>query len=94
MRFVSVRELRNQTADVWSSLDREDIVLTSNGRPLAVLVAVPEGELDTTLALVRRARAQAALTRLRREAARSGAATITQEEIDEEVAGARRVRSR
>ncbi len=39
MRSVSIRELRNQTADVIASVEAgERIVLTSNGRPIADVV--------------------------------------------------------
>jgi prevent-host-death family protein len=39
MRSVSVRELRNHTADVIAAVEAgERIVLTSNGRPIADVV--------------------------------------------------------
>lgn len=39
MRTVSIRELRNHTADVIASVEAgERIVLTSNGRPIADVV--------------------------------------------------------
>lgn len=39
MRSVSIRELRNHTADVIASVEAgERIVLTSNGRPIADVV--------------------------------------------------------
>jgi len=39
MRTVSIRELRNHTADVIASVESgERIVLTSNGRPIADVV--------------------------------------------------------
>jgi len=39
MRSVSIRELRNRTADVIASVEAgERVVLTSNGRPIADVV--------------------------------------------------------
>lgn len=39
MRAVSIRELRNRTADVVAAVEAgERIVLTSNGRPIADVV--------------------------------------------------------
>ncbi len=39
MRSVSIRELRNHTADVIASVEAgERVVLTSNGRPIADVV--------------------------------------------------------
>ena len=40
MRFVSVRELRGQSAAVWKALAKEkDLIVTSNGKPIALLSA-------------------------------------------------------
>ena len=92
MRFVTVRELRNSAADVWESLDRDDVVLTSNGKPLGVIVRVEDGDLELTLANIRRARAAAALSRLRAQAAASGADAMTEAQIDAEIRASRRAR--
>ena len=60
MRFVSVRELRGRSAAVWKTLaDEKDLVVTSNGKPIAVLSATSEESVEESLRAVRRARAQA-----------------------------------
>ena len=47
MRFVSVRELRGQSAAVWKALAEEkDLVVTSNGRPIALLSATSDETLE------------------------------------------------
>ena len=57
MRFVSVRELRSQSASVWKALSEEkDLVITSNGKPIALLSAIVEEDLEASLGAVRRAR--------------------------------------
>jgi antitoxin (DNA-binding transcriptional repressor) of toxin-antitoxin stability system len=94
MRFVTVRDLRNTPTTVWSALDKDDLVLTSNGDPVAVLVRVDEDDLDDTLAVVRRARAQQAVSRLRKQAAEAGTADLTEQEIEQEIAAARKERAR
>ena len=56
MRFVTVRELRSQSADVWRRLaDEPEMVITSNGRPVAILSAVSSEGLEESLAALRRA---------------------------------------
>lgn len=41
MKFITVRELRGRSGQVWNKLARErDIILTSNGKPIAILSAV------------------------------------------------------
>ena len=94
MDFVTVRDLRIRPADVWRSLrEKRDLVITSSGRPIAVMVEVGEGEdVEATLIALRRVRAQAAISRMRRSAAAQGLDRMTPEEIDAEIAAARRER--
>ena len=95
MRFVSVRELRSKSGEVWHALRQgEEAVLTANGRPVAVLVGTSEEDLEETLRAVRRARAQAAVSRMRERAAERGLDRLTELEVDEEVRAERRERSR
>ena len=92
MKFLSVRELRNRPGQVWDEARRDDLVVTSNGKPVGVLIGVPEGELEQTLLLLRRARAAAAVTSLRRRAAEQGTATQSRRAIQAEIEAARRAR--
>ena len=47
MRFVSVRELRGKSAAIWKELAEEkDLVVTSNGKPIALLSATSEELLE------------------------------------------------
>lgn len=69
MDFVSVRELRSRSAAVWRSLAREkDLVVTSNGKPIAVLSATTASTLEMSLAALRQARAQLAVTAMQQRA--------------------------
>ena len=87
MEFITVRDLRTRPAEVWEKLrQHQDLVLTSNGRPLAIIAGIEETQLEATLAALRRARAQAAVARLRQEAAAQGLNRLTPEEIDAEIA--------
>lgn len=95
MRFVSVRDLRSKSAQVWKDLASEgEIVVTSNGHPIAVLAPVTEGGLEDTLRAFRRARAVEAVAALQRQAARTGGDRISMEEIDAEIQEVRRARVR
>jgi len=94
MEFITIRDLRTRPAEVWEKLrQRQDLVLTSNGKPLAILAGVEETQLEETLAALRRARAQAALTRLRQEAAAQGMDSLTAAEIEAEIAAVRAERA-
>ena len=55
MQFLTVRELRSRSADVWRRLSEEpDIVITSNGRPVAILSGVSAAGLEESLAALPR----------------------------------------
>jgi PHD/YefM family antitoxin component YafN of YafNO toxin-antitoxin module len=89
MRFISVRDLRNRPGDVWKSLEEEDLVLTSNGRPRGILLALEGEDLERTLETLRRARAQTSLSRLRRQATDKGTDRLAREEIEREIRSSR-----
>lgn len=90
MKFLSVRELRNRPGQVWEDALRDDLVITSNGKPVGLLIGVPEGELEQTLLLVRRARAAAAVSSMRRRAVQQGTARLSRRAVDAEIRAARR----
>ena len=95
MKFVSVRDLRGKSADIWRELpDEREMVITSNGRPVAILAAVTESNLEESLAAFRRARAIAAVATLQERAVSSGADALSAEEIATEIAAAREARRR
>ena len=61
MRFVSVRDLRGQPTKVWRELkQRGELVITSNGKPIAILTSASEDTFEDSLAAIRAARAQRA----------------------------------
>ena len=93
MRFVSVRELRGRSADVWRTLaDEKDLVVTSNGKPIAVLSATSEEHLEESLHGVRRARA--AVAAIQQASRRAGTDSLSLDEINAEIQAVRRSRAR
>ena len=93
MKFVSIRDFRNQTAAIRKALSTEhEIVLTASGRPVALLTDVDEDTFEEKLAALRRTRADALLNRIRTRAKETGVHRLTMEEIDAEIAKARRER--
>jgi prevent-host-death family protein len=93
MEFVTIRDLRLKPSEVWDKLRQQrELVLTSNGRPVAVIAGVREDDVEETVAALRRARAQAAVSRLRRAAAERGMDRLPTAEIEAEIARVRRER--
>ena len=91
MKFLSTRDLRNRPGYVRDLIRKEDLVLTANGKPIAMLVGMEEDELEDAARAIRQARAQLALSRLRQQAVRRGANRMSKSEIEAEI---RSVRSR
>ena len=90
MEFITVRDLRTRPSQIWDKLRQQrDLILTSSGRPIAVLSHIDEGGVEETLAALRRARAQAALSRMRADAAGQGLDRLPSDEIEAEIAAAR-----
>jgi hypothetical protein len=95
MRFLTVRDLRAASRRVWSELEQEkEMVVTSNGRPVAVLAAVDEDKVEETLTALRRARAMLAVGELQWRSVERGTDGLSDEEITEEIAAVRRRRGR
>jgi antitoxin (DNA-binding transcriptional repressor) of toxin-antitoxin stability system len=95
MKFISVRDLRGKSAEVWKDLPRErEVVVTSNGRPIAILSAVNESNLEESLSAIRQARAAEAVMSLQRRSVERGTDGITMDEIDTEIEAVRGKRKR
>jgi len=92
MKYVSVRELRNSPGRLWSALSKTDLVLTSNGKPMGVLIGVDETRLDDTVEAIRRAKATLAVSRMRKKAAETGRNRLSMGEINREIREVRRRR--
>ena len=58
---------------MWADLARGDeVILTNNGRPSAIMIDIPEGSFDEVVQAVRQAKAMIALNNMRQRAAREG----------------------
>lgn len=94
MKFVSSREIRVNPKPVFDAAgEGDEVVITSRGKPVALLVGVDGDGLEVTLRLFRRAKAQAAVSRMREAAAGEGLAGMAQDEIEAEIAAARSERA-
>lgn len=95
MKFITVRDLRGRSGQVWTKLARErEVILTSNGKPIAILSAVTEDTLEESLTAVRRARSVAAVEGLQRQSVKAGTDTLSPATINLEIASARKARRR
>jgi len=93
MKFITVRDLRLKPGAVWKMAEKEkDIIITSNGRPVAILTGTNEDNLEAELAALRKARAITALDMIHKESVSKKTDGISSRIIDEEISKVRRGR--
>ena len=95
MKLLSVRDLKTKSSQVWKDLpEQKEMVITSNGRPIAILSSVNENNLEQVLSAFRQARTIDAVTSIQYESVRKGTDKITLEEINNEINAVRSKRKR
>ena len=67
-------------------------IVTANGRPFAVMTPVGPDTVEEEILAIRRARARAALSRIRAKARADGLDKMTMDEVDAVIAEVRRER--
>lgn len=93
MRFVTIRDLRSKSAQIQRLLPKEkEMILTSNGKPIAILSATSESTLEESLIALRRARAMAAVDYIQTRSVRLGTDRMSLDEINREIAASRKSR--
>lgn len=94
MRFISVRDLNTKPKEIWGKVKDEEIVITSNGKPIALLSGVTEETLENTVRAIRRSRALIALESMQNKSLATGLDRLTDAQIEAEIQKVRKGRSR
>ena len=94
MRFISVRDLSTKPREIWTKIKDEEVVITSNGKPIALLSGVTEETLEKTVRSIRRSRALIALEEMQKKSIESGLDKLTDSQIESEVQAVRKSRKR
>ncbi|MGH8453147.1 MAG: type II toxin-antitoxin system Phd/YefM family antitoxin [Nevskiales bacterium] len=93
MKFLTVRELRGKSAQVWRDLKESgELVITNNGRPVAIVTPTDERGLEESLRDLRQARALRAARQMQQASLAAGTNRLRTKEIEAEITGARRGR--
>ncbi|MDR1187313.1 MAG: hypothetical protein LBK95_07640 [Bifidobacteriaceae bacterium] len=91
--YVTVRDMRTNARAVWRALEAEgQLVLTNNGRPVAIMLSVDGSTVHETLDQLAQVAAVRALQRMQALSVESGNADMTTDQIDAEIALARKER--
>lgn len=90
MKCITVRDFRTNPGKIGMELPEEqEMVITHNGRPIAILTPVSDSELDESLKAVRAARAANAVRNMQMVSINRGNASLTDNEIENEIEAAR-----
>lgn len=90
MNYLTVKDLK-QTRNLWRQLSNEqELVITRDGLPCAILVEVSPDSCQESLTEIRRALFSSAVSRIRRKA---GGRQISPDEVDAVISESRRARA-
>ena len=91
MKFVTVRDFRTSPASIWRKLPSErELVITNNGKPIALLTPLNDETLEDTISAVRKAKAINAMKKMQEISLSLGNDKMTLEEINTIIKDARR----
>jgi len=86
MKFLGIRDLRNKSSRVMKDLVKEkEIVITSNGKPVAILSSANEENIEEQLSNLKRIRAIKAVNEIQQESIEKETNKITLDEINKEI---------
>ena len=91
MKFITVRDIRTTPAQIWKDLPEEqEMIITNNGKPIALLTPVTDSDIEETLSAVRKARAINAVRKMQMSSQKNNLSKLTADEIEIEIKAARK----
>lgn len=91
MEFVTVRELRAESTKVWDKIAAgEELVITRNGKPFAIMAPTQPSEVEDKLRALRAASFDRLLAEQHKRSVALGLDKMTLDEINAEIALARK----
>ena len=93
MNFIASRDFRLRPGQVWERLKKKkEMVITSNGKPIALLTGINADNLEETIMAIRHARAEIAVSKMRQVSHERGNSSMTLEDIEAEIDSTRQSR--
>jgi hypothetical protein len=93
MNLIAIKDLKQPRLLKERLSSEKELLLTSDGKPVAVLVNVgPLDDPEVVIHAVRDSRSRLALARVRASARKAGTNTMSMRDIEREIATARRER--
>lgn len=87
MNFCTIRDLRTNSKELWGT---EDVVITNNGKPKAVLIKTSDKDFIETLSMISSAKAIQAVNNIRSNSKKNG--YFTNDEIYKEIKAVRKAK--
>lgn len=91
MKFIAVRDFRTHPAKIWRDLPgEEEMVITNNGKPIAMLTPISDSNLEETLQAFRKVKAMDTVRKMQEISYQNGNKEMTLDEINAEINDARK----
>ena len=94
MRFISISDLKTKLKENLMKIKDEEIIVTSHGKPIAILSGVTEENLGKKLQAIPRSRALVALQEMQKRSLELGLDKFTDSQIEAEIQAVREGRKR
>lgn len=86
MKFITVRDFRTSPAQIWKQLPVEqELIITNNGKPIALLTPLSDANLEDTLKTIRKAKATSAIQKMQEISLSKGNNLLTENDIQNEI---------
>jgi antitoxin (DNA-binding transcriptional repressor) of toxin-antitoxin stability system len=83
MKFVTVRDFRTSPSAIWKKLPSErEMIITNNGKPIALITPLNDETLEDTVSAVRKAKAINAMRKMQEISKSLGNDKMTLKEIN------------
>jgi PHD/YefM family antitoxin component YafN of YafNO toxin-antitoxin module len=93
MKFISVRDFRSKSGEVWKNLAKDsDYIVTNHGKPAALLTRLDENNYEDTITAIRQARLLRSISAMQSQSKEKGLDKLGMDEIDALIKASRRER--
>ena len=91
MKFVTVRDFRTYPKKIWDELKTvQEMIITNNGKPVALLTPLMEVDLEDTIKAMRQAKAKMAVEKMRSISVKKGNSKLSAKELDKQIEAVRK----
>jgi len=85
VQFIPIRMLRNNPSELWKILNKEEAIITVNGKPKAIVIDATDENLEEVIKIIRRVKAETSVEKMRLLSLKKGLDKLSQTEIEKEI---------